>query len=271
MLIFIIPIKSKKLSQSWETVSSLFERCVKSICNQTLNNFQVIVVCNEKPEIEFTHPQITYLERDFPLIINTESKTKELDRTRKIVTGLIYAQTLKPSHIMFVDADDCVSNRLAEFVARNRQSNGWYFKKGYMYQDGSKIMRIMRKGFHNYCGTSNIIKYDLFDLPANFHENECLKEKLDENEYIKHIFDCYRHRDIIGTLAQKRANIEPLPFPGGVYIINNENTYFGVDDRGRKISLKSRFLQMKAVLDNRWLTKSLRNEFGLYNIINYNY
>jgi hypothetical protein len=265
MLVFIIPIKSKKLSQSWGTVSSLFERCVKSICNQTANNFQVIVVCNEKPETEFTHPQITYIERDFPMI-NTEWRTKELDRTRKIITGLIHAQTLKPSHIMFVDADDCVSNRLAEFVAQNHQSNGWYFPKGYMYQDGSKSIRIMRKGFHNYCGTSNIIRNDLFGLPANFDENECLNEKVDENEYIKHIFDCYRHRDIVGTLAQKGANIEPLTFPGGVYIRNNENIYFGVDDQGRKISLKSRLLRMKAVLDSRWLTKSLRNEFGLYNV-----
>jgi hypothetical protein len=266
MLVFIIPIKSKKLSQSWKTVSSLFERCVKSICNQTTNNFQVIVVCNEKPEIEFTHPQITYIERDFPMI-DTEWRTKELDRTRKIITGLIHAQTFKqPSHIMFVDADDCVSNRLADFVAGNPQSNGWYFKKGYMYQDGSKNIRIMRKGFHEYCGTSNIIRYDLFDLPTNFDENECLKERADENKYIKNIFDSYRHRDIAGTLAGKGANIAPLPFPGGVYIRNNENIYFGVDDQGRKLSLKSRLLRMKAVLDSRWMTKSLRNEFGLYDI-----
>jgi hypothetical protein len=267
MLVFIIPIKSKKLSQSWKTVSVLFERCVKSICNQTVKDFQVIVVCNEKPEIEFTHPQITYIERDFPMI-NTDWKTKELDRTRKIVTGLIHAQKLKPSHIMFVDADDCVSNRLAEFVARNSQFNGWYLKKGYMYQDGNKSMQIMRKGFHNYCGTSNIIRYDLFNLPENFDESECLKERADDNEYIKHIFDCYRHRDIIKTLTHKGAEIEPLNFPGGVYIRNKENIYFGVDDQGRKISLKSRLLRMKAVLDSRWLTKSLRNEFGLYDVTN---
>lgn len=66
MLVFIIPVKSKKIANSWERVSKLVERCLKSACNQTSPIFRAVVVCNEKPDIQFQHPHIHYVEVDFP-------------------------------------------------------------------------------------------------------------------------------------------------------------------------------------------------------------
>ena len=66
MLVFVIPVKSPLVSKSWNRFSKLFERCIQSVCNQTSPDFRVIVVCNEKPNTQFNHPHIQYIEVDFP-------------------------------------------------------------------------------------------------------------------------------------------------------------------------------------------------------------
>jgi hypothetical protein len=261
MLVFIIPLKSKKVCQSWESVCNLFERTVKSICNQTTNHFRVIVVCNEKPNIEFTHPNITYIERDFVVPV-PDWRNKNLDRTRKLITGLIYAKNMdvKPTHIMCVDADDCISKNLAAFVNSHPQANGWFINKGYIYYDGSQFIRSMRKGFDQYCGTSNIVRFDLYDVPDTIDD-------LTEKKYLDYIFNYYRHRKITATLAQKGKALEPLPFAGAIYTNNGENNYFGILDKNKSIKLKSRISRAKALFDYRWVTQSIREEFKLYNFM----
>ncbi|MEP0811676.1 hypothetical protein [Coleofasciculus sp. FACHB-SPT9] len=57
---------------------------------------------------------------------------KCLEKLQKVMAGFIYAQQLKSSHIMLVDADDCVSKHLAEFVNQHPQSKGWFVDKGYV-------------------------------------------------------------------------------------------------------------------------------------------
>lgn len=256
MLVFIIPLKSPQVSKSWTKVCQIFNRTIQSICNQSIGEFRVLVVCSEKPNIKFNHNFITYIQVDFP-IPASDYESKELDRTRKVLTGLIYAKQLNPSHIMCVDADDCVSRHIAEYVKQHPQSYGWFIKKGYVYKDGANIIRIMRKGFDQFCGTSHIIRYDCFDLP----------ETVDEDEHIQLIYKYYLHRQVRNTLANKGIAIEPLPFAGAVYVVGNtENIYVGVEDQGRKISLQTRLLRMKALFDNRLLTRSIREEFGLFDV-----
>jgi hypothetical protein len=259
MLVFIIPLKSPKVSSSWETVSKLFERCVRSVCHQTSSNFRVFVVCNERPNIKFTHPNLTYIESDFPLP-GPDYPSKELDRTRKVLTGILAAKKLvETTHIMLVDADDCISKHLAEFVDRNPKHPGWFIKQGYWYQDGGRFVRIMRKGFDRYCGTSTIIRSDLYEFPDTIYREDL------ELYFYKH----YRHREIKETLFNDRdVKLAPLPFKGAVYITDNgENIYSGVETVKHSVSLKSRLLRLKAALDNRFLTPGLRDRFGLYELV----
>ena len=64
MLVFLIPIKSYKIANSWIELSKMIERCLGSVCNQTSLEFKVIVVCHERPDINFYHP----VERAISLI-----------------------------------------------------------------------------------------------------------------------------------------------------------------------------------------------------------
>ena len=164
MIVFIIPVKSKQAATSWTELCKLFERCLRSVCSQTSPDFQVVVVCNERPEIEFHHSQVDYLDIDFP-IPQASYNARVDDRAKRVVAGLLAVRNLCPSHIMSVDADDCISRQIAAFVSQHKDANGWYVNSGYEYEEGSNKISIRRKDFHKICGTCNIINYQLFNLP----------------------------------------------------------------------------------------------------------
>ncbi|MGH8002275.1 MAG: glycosyltransferase family A protein [Brasilonema sp.] len=256
MLVFVIPLRSPQSTKSWDSVSQLFERCIKSVCNQTSSKFRVIVVCHEKPNFDFSHSHLTYIKVNF-LSPSQSSvyKVKELDRSRKVVIGLKEAKKLDASHVMIADADDCVSKHLAEFVSNHSQKNGWVFKKGYWYQENLELTRLMKKGFDCYCGTSQIVK-------SNFYE---FSETANEEEKAKYYYDFYRHRKLKDFLEEKEIILAELPFAGAVYTVGHGENIFTTENR-RKINLKNLPYRLKAWLEYRPITSKIREEFGLYKI-----
>jgi hypothetical protein len=254
MLGFVIPLKSKKVSQSWESTSKLFERSIKSVCNQSESEFRVIVVCHEKPDIEFVHPNVTYIEVNYP-VPTQDYKSKKLDREQKTAIGIIESRNLNLSHIMVVDADDCISRHLAKFVSLNRESYGWFINKGYSYKDRSKLIKIIRKGFDRYCGTSIIIRADLYNFPIDKNEDEL-------GDYM---YRFYEHRQIRSTLTERGTPVDSLPFVGAVYIEHGDNNYLGKHNSSI-ISLKSRISRAKSYFDYRLLTTKIRQDFSLYDL-----
>src|SRR5262249_37195048 len=181
------------------------------------------VVCNERPHTQFTHANVEYLEVDFPppLADPTEPTTsgyelarsrdmarKNADKARKIHVGLDHAQRYRPTHAMVVDADDCVSNRLAAFVEQNPHSVGWYFKKGYLHTEGSRFLYLNRLNFNVVCGTSVIIAQGRRDIVFSSP-------------------DFYQH-----AFYEPLGGLTPLPFPGAVYnMATGDNIYMSVQTR----------------------------------------
>jgi hypothetical protein len=252
MLTFIIPLQSQTVAKCWDKTCQLFERCLKSVCRQT-DEFQAIVICHELPNVSFQHPQVTYVQADFPppKLVDLSQKEqciqKDTDKGRKLLLGLAWAQARSASHVMFVDADDCISSRLASFVKQRPEANGWFLTKGYRLQEGESW--IYRKShFYRMCGTCNIVRTDLLQIPAQPEFNRGYG-------YYKHYID---HAKLPGWLQSAGTPLEPLPFPGAVYIVGTgENIYF---DASR---LQKNILRF---LNYRLLTKSLQQEFGLYSL-----
>lgn len=251
MLVFVIPLQSIAVSNSWERVSQLFDKCIQSVCQQTSPHFHAIVVCHEKPNITFKHPQISYVEVDFPVPDITNGTVRDIisrkdtDKGRKLLRGLVAAQEFNPTHTMLLDADDYISKRLAEFVYQHRQANGWFINKGYRYIPGSRWIYKKSSGFNTMCGSCNIIRNDLNRIP----------EKPEYNRgygYYKFYID---HAKVIKVLAEAGTPLEPMPFLGAVYVVQTgENIYFN----------SSRLYQGAGKYINyRWVTRSLQKEFGL--------
>lgn len=257
MIVFVVPLKSAKVSASWKTVSQLFDRCVRSICNQTSTDFRVIVVCHEIPKIQFQHPNLAYIQVDFPAPNrNSDIKEKRQDRKRKAFTGLVAAREFEPSHVMVVDADDCVSQDLAEFVNHRPDSHGWFFEQGYEYKDGSDRIFLRKEKFHLFCGSSHILKYDSIDLP---------KDPINDD------LSAYstNHKTMKKMMSDKGCHLESLPFPGAVYVIENgENLYFRgnrpLQDWFDYKELISRIKKLYKTFTSERLSESVGLKFGLF-------
>lgn len=258
MLTFVIPLLSPKLAKSWQQTTRLLERCLKSVCNQTSSNFRVLVVCHEKPNVQFEHPDIHYIEVDFPIPEPTiEAKT--LDRGRKTLKGLLVSEQFKPTHVMFVDADDCISKHLAEFVEKNSKENGWLVGKGYIYREGNPYLFRVRRNFYDLCGTCNIIRYDLYDLnPLNLVDADFVMKYYGGHTYIREM------------LKAAGNPLQVLPFEGAVYSVENGENYYNSDFDtlvGHKNFGRNNLIQrLNTLRSYRFLTHSLKEKFNLYTL-----
>lgn len=264
MLLFVVPVKSPRLSRDWALACRLFERCVRSICAQTVEDFRVVVVCNERPATGFEHPRLEYLVVDFPVPemrrpgevtttgydygLSAEIARKNADKARKLRAGFEHGARYAPTHCMGVDADDCVSRRLAAFVKRHPEKAGWFFKKGYIHPEGGRLLYVNVKNFNQTCGSSVIFRADLQQVV------------LENPDFYAHCID--------------RAPLAPLPFAGAIYsIANGDNIYMTAATTSqiqgslwRKLfspdlpSLLRKLVKYRPAL----VTSAVRREFGLY-------
>ncbi len=267
MLLFLLPLKSSKVSNSWENTCLLLERSLRSICAQTHTDFKVLVVCHEQPEITFAHEAIDFLCVDFPRPrpVNYDEafpmKEPNRDKNKKILFGLLHARAFKPSHVVFIDADDLVSQRLAAFVSQNPAQPGWYIDKGFAYLENSAKLVPIKERFYGKCGSSHIVRFDLLEKIAQ-------KTSL---ETVDHRF--LHHQDVRSMVIEQGATLSPLPFPGAIYVTDHgENVWASAT------ILRQRYAQTPKALALFYLRKLYKNlisqkpspkliaEFGLYNL-----
>ena len=80
MLCFIIALKSKKVSNNWETVSKLFETSLRSAYQQIDSDFKIIVVCHEMPQLQYSYNnRVEFINVDFPPPSKIETKLRMKD------------------------------------------------------------------------------------------------------------------------------------------------------------------------------------------------
>ncbi len=262
MVVFIMPVKSSKVSSSWDHFSRLVERGIKSVCQQASQNFKLVVVCHEIPDISFQHPNLEFIQVDFdpPNLVKGNNELnnglKEEDKSKKIQAGVAFARKYNPDYFMVSDADDLISNRIVSFVDKNstQKSPGWYFKKGYIYREGDSFISLNKENFNTLCGTCIIVRKDLID--RIFVNRPHLE---------------YWHKTIELT---ENTSLQPFPFPASVYsMANGENHYMSgakikTLNKGSLFSLNT----LKGIIRKlkkyrvRPLTKGLKEEFGLYTV-----
>lgn len=247
------------MSGSWNLVCKLFERTLRSTCNQTSSDYQVIVVCHEKPQVSFDTSQVTYLQVNLPLP-GADYASKEKDKMLKMQHGLLHAKAINASHVMFVDADDCVSQHLAQFVAQNPNENGWFLGRGFDYQENFRLLRVRHRNLHLRTNTSHVIKLDLLEPEMKLHPDEVKRG------------DCVLyHIDTAAILKQRGTPLKLLPFRGVIYITDNgENMWWSQQNIASKNNgIQSILAALKSSYQSfitQPVTDSIRDEFGLYPI-----
>lgn len=213
MLTFIISMRARALSRSWAHHTWLLQRTVESCLAQTHPDFEVVVVCHDIPEIpQAGHPKVHMLPVSFR-IPERNNDDMCVDKVLKVSRGVEWAMERRSDYVMFVDADDLVSRRLSGYVAEHNGANGWYLYNGYVHTYGEKWVRT-HQPHHLICGTAAIVKTSLLRFaPSEFCRGEVA------NTLANAGIDFY-----LPHLAEQGTPIEPLPFPGAIYILHPDST-----------------------------------------------
>jgi len=269
MLGFIIPVKPKEYSKNWQLDNQVLERTARSVCNQNSNNFKLIIVYTDKPEIKYEHENLHYLQFPYEEVSVKEIADWEerkqwyspvfaermMDKSRKIILGCQLAKSLGCTYLMGVDSDDLISNRLGSFISRYPGKNGagWRISKGYVYEENAALA-VKNKSIWQMNGSTHIIRADLVKIP-DFTTNFNL---FDYSLFQSHVYTYQRLIDF------EKEKLEEVPFYAVIYLIHSNN-YSEVKNI---ISANSIKLFIKKVLFGKWITQKLREEFGLYSLKN---
>jgi hypothetical protein len=266
MIGFVVPIKPKAVSNDWAFDCLLLERTMRSICGQTNAKFVLIIVYNERPETNFTHPNIVFLHYPYPpakaddfedldyviKYYSREYAEKMMDKGKKIHYGCKKAIELGCEYMMGVDSDDLVSNQLAAFVHKNGQADkaGWRIKKGFIYQEGSWLLE-KKMDIQNINGGTHIIRKDLITIP-DFSSNLFWNYNLFE----AHGYTFQRLKDF------NQAILADYPMFGIIYIVHHNN-YSNILHLTKKLTIRN---VVKKIIRGKMLSAAIRKEFGLYKL-----
>jgi len=249
MLVFIIPLKSRAVASDWRHTSLLCERTLRSVCAQSTPDFRVLLVANEAPDIRFAHPSLSVITEPFP-IPGSDSRSRMRDKGLKLKRGLLACKDLPSFHVMFVDADDCVSNRLAAHANHHPDQMGWFIERGWIHEEESPFL-IVRRNFHLYCGTSHILRCRSDDLP----------EDITTPDEARWITNC-GHSEWVSFFKARRTPLAPLPFPGAVYCMGHGENCDGTGIR----NIYSGRMVLHRLFSTRLITRRIRREFGLHRV-----
>jgi len=221
ILTFIIPVRHQENSKDWNALKANLTQTIASISAQTNPNWRAIIVANIGADLPDLPDKFEVLRVDFPpnLFHEQQGADKEvfshcfrIDKGRRVLKGMLSA--LNTKFFMIVDDDDFVSNRLVDFVSRNQNAYGWKVSQGYIWGDRGSLL-LYSKNFSNLCGTSLIVRADIYQLPASF--------ELADEEYIKTMLGS--HVKIGKILEDRKTPLADLPFPGAIYRIGHSNAH----------------------------------------------
>jgi hypothetical protein len=267
MIGFIVPISPKKYSKDWHLANLMLERTVRSICSQTLRDFKLIIVYNDKPEIKFIDDNIHYVAYTYPEInisqiedfdfmsqwFTVEFAERMMDKSRKITLGCKVAKELGCNYLMAIDSDDMISNRIAAYIKGNLNLNlpGWRISIGYLYKEGSLFIEKNNQ-IWAMNGSTHIIRADLIEIP----DFETDFKLLSYNLFQQH---AYTYQRLIDFHDEKLSD---FPFGGTVYLIHN----FNYSEVSKILSANKIKRFIKLLWKGRWLSPKFKEEFGIYPI-----
>jgi hypothetical protein len=256
ILTFIIPVRHPENARNWQQVKRNLSETALSISRQQGNGWKAVIVANHGAELPALPQGFEVKRVDFaPNQLNAQSnrdserlyESIRSDKGRRILAGMLHAGEM--GHVMVVDDDDFVSRRLVSFVADNPQANGWYIRNGYIWSDRGRL--LYRSGdFSRVCGTSHIVRSDLYHLPPSFEAAE--------ETYIRRMLGS--HLYLHESLNASGTPLEPLPFTGAVYRTGHAESYVGTNSILRQYFLRKDLLRTPRELVRRVLRLRLKSQ-----------
>jgi hypothetical protein len=212
-LTFVIPVRHQDNARDWTLLKANLAQTVASISGQAHDDWRGVIVANEGADLPDLPAQFEAVRVDFPPNDLHEMGEADLeavyeafraDKGRRVLKGMLAARDSR--FFMIVDDDDFVSARLARHVSENPHANGWTIDRGYIWDDGGSLL-LGYDEFNHLCGTSLIVRSDLYGLPERFEDASL--------DWIKTMLGS--HVRIADILAGRGTPLAPLPFRGAIY------------------------------------------------------
>lgn len=221
LVTFIIPVRHQDNARDWSRLKANLAQTVRSISSQTNDDWRGIIVANEGADLpnlpeRFSVERVTFPPNDAH---ERGGASKEhfydafrVDKGRRVLKGMLRARDSR--FFMIVDDDDFVSARLVQHVSENRNANGWTIDRGYVWDDGGKLL-LGYDDFNHLCGTSLIIRSDLYGLPDRYEDAS--------PDWMKSMLGS--HIRIADILAERGTPLATLPFRGAVYRVAHAGSH----------------------------------------------
>lgn len=249
MIYFGIPLRSKKASKDWDKVTAVFNRTLQSVYRQTCPEFRIYVACHEIPPLKEQYDErVEFLIADTPTPRN--GREMMLDKGWKISMIAQKIRAAGGGYTMLVDADDLVSNRIAEYAKENPDLNGFTSRTGYLYTEGDDFCRKIHMPYR-ICGSCTIVKYTPKDLPSimpeDFYDDSSSEQWLIRKP----------HRAIPDELSNLGRPLSFVSFPMTVYVRGTGDNHSMLG--GGHLSSKR---QLELMLSRKIPLSSISEEFG---------
>lgn len=222
MIAFITSLRHPRNSADYARVEELLQETLRSVTNQTSDDFVVIVVGNRAPSFALPD-RVHFVEVDFRAPAPASERIRRSpfirDKGTKIGVGLIAARDFSPDYVMIFDADDFVHRGLAEFVGQNPGRDGWVIDEGWMYSRRRSAVQT-QSTFNRVCGTCFIIPFDAYDVPADLDVSATRGQVREAyGERLSKIIGAHKHA--VEWHEARGRYLESLPFRGAVYHVDN--------------------------------------------------
>ena len=221
LVTFIIPVRHQDNARDWSLLKANLVQTIASISNQTNDDWRGIIVANEGADLpdlpeRFGVERVTFPPNDMHELGKASMEdfydAFRADKGRRVLMGMLRARDSR--FFMIVDDDDFVSARIVQHVSENPDANGWTIDHGYVWDDGGKLL-LGYDDFNHLCGTSLIIRSDLYDLPERFEDASL--------DWIKSMLGS--HVRIADILAERGTPLATLPFRGAVYRVAHSGSH----------------------------------------------
>jgi FkbM family methyltransferase len=249
---FCIPLIPKANATDWSQVCNVLNQTLRSIANQTNKSSKILLAAHDKPDLA---PD---LKLDIAVIrphweAGSDIKGKWRDKRWKRTLLLRAVRKLGGGYVMMLDADDLVSNRLVDYVLKDRHPNGYIIDTGYAYDWKANLLApipgVWAANFDGVCGSCSVIYFRPEDLPPPRRKE---RSTYHLSKYLK------QHSQWKQVMSDAGRPLKSLPFPGAVYVLNHDNNLHYLVSPSRQDTIPATIRSLRVPLHS-----DLMDEFAL--------
>jgi len=215
LVTFAIPVRRPISLEDRSNLDRTLGLTLRSIFAQTDRDFRVLAAMSHKPSLpDFVDDRFQLLDAGGWSPSDWHDANLEAGYRRRAL-AFRFAE-LGGGYLMYCDNDDFLSNRLVAHVRATMHPNGYAAEKGFIFDASANTIspypgNYSQGRFHQFCGTSAIIRLTPSDILAASPEGKSFSETV----------DIARHDKIVDRLEDVGRPLCEIPFPAVAYMRNS--------------------------------------------------